>query len=299
MRLAAVALGLLCGCARACGGGAYVVHRAPQPPRIDGVLDDAAWNRAARAGPFVRSIDGKAASAATVAYLVWDDEALYVAFQAADPDVSTHFTRDDEPLYTSNVVEIFLNPGGDLVHYVEIEVAPSNALFDASFVGRRKNMDLSWSSHARHAVHVDGTLNDSHDVDRGWTVELAIPFAALPGSPRPRRGDEWRFNLYRLRQPPGEGQAFNPPMVGDFHALDKFGVLVFGDEKAHAPAVAAPAKGEAPATKKAEAPAGDKKGEPGAKGESATKQEPAKKAPSPSENVKAATKQAFNPQQPK
>jgi hypothetical protein len=205
------------------------VHRAPGPIEVDGVLSEAAWDRAERAGPFVRSTDGKRAAAATEARLLWDDDALYVAFQCEDADVSTPFARDDQPLYTSNVVEIFLNPSGDLAHYVEIEVAPSNALFDASFTGRRAGMDLAWSSRARHAVHVDGTLNDPSDKDRGWTVELAIPFASLPGAPRPRRGDQWRFNLYRLRQPPGEGQAYSPPMVGDFHAVDRFATLRFDD----------------------------------------------------------------------
>jgi Carbohydrate family 9 binding domain-like len=227
VRLVLASLLLACGCSRACGRGPYLVHRAAAPLRIDGILDEPAWNRSEKAGPFVRSTDGKPASAATVARLLWDERALYVAFQAEDSDVSTPFERDDDPLYTSNVVEIFLNPSGDLTRYVEIEVAPSNALFDASFVGRRQNMDRSWSSHARHAVRVDGTLNDSRDVDRGWTVELAIPFEMLPGSPRPRTGDEWRFNLYRLRQPPGEGQALSPPLVPDFHALDRFATLRF------------------------------------------------------------------------
>ena len=49
---------------------------------------------------------------------------------------------------------------------------------------------------------------------------------------RPQRGDKWRFNLYRLRQgpgQPGEGQAYSPPMVGDFHALDRFATLRFDD----------------------------------------------------------------------
>ena len=221
---------ILCsGCARCGERGAYRVHRAAAPISIDGALLESAWDRADRTGPFVRSLDGKAAAAATEARLLWDDETLYVAFQCEDANVATPFTRDDQPLYTSNVVEIFLNPSGDLAHYVEIEVAPSNALFDASFTGRRAGMDLAWSSGARHAVQVDGTLNDPQDVDRGWTVELAIPFAKLPGAPRPRRGDQWRFNLYRLRQPPGEGQAYSPPMVGDFHAVEKFATLRFED----------------------------------------------------------------------
>jgi hypothetical protein len=212
----------------------YVAHRADLPIEIDGVLSESAWDKAERAGPLLRSLDGKPASASTSARILWDDEALYVAFQCEDPNLATPFFRDDEPLYTSNVVEIFLNPSGDLARYDEIELAPSNALFDASFTGRRQGMDLGWSSRARHAVHLDGTLNDPRDVDRGWTAELAIPFAALTGMPRARpvRGDEWRFNLYRLRQgpgQPGEGQAYSPPMVGDFHAVDRFAVLRFED----------------------------------------------------------------------
>jgi hypothetical protein len=203
--------------------------------QIDGLLAEPDWDRAEKAGPFLRSLDGKPCSAATEARLLWDDANLYVAFLAEDPNVASPFTRDDDKLYTSNVVEIFLNPSGDSSHYDEIEVAPTNALFDASFSGGpRQGMDLSWSSHALHAVHVDGTLNDPSDVDRGWTVELAIPFSSLTGMPRPRpaRGDRWKFNLYRLRQGPGqpnEGQAYSPPLRGDFHALDRFATLRFED----------------------------------------------------------------------
>ena len=232
MRFAALAL-ILFACSRS--GGDYVVHRARGAITIDGVLAEPAWDKASVAGPFVRSLDGKGATAATEARLLWDDETLYVAFQAEDENVSGRYFKDDEPLYTSNVVEIFLNPSGDSSRYDEIEVAPTNALFDASFNGGpRKGMDLSWSSHARHAVHVDGTLNDGRDVDRGWTVELAIPFSALTGMdrPHPKKGDRWKFNLYRLRQgpgQPGEGQAYSPPLRGDFHALDRFATLRFED----------------------------------------------------------------------
>jgi hypothetical protein len=224
---------LAIACARS--GRDYVVHRAKGAIEIDGVLAESAWDGADKAGPFVRSLDGKPATAATEARLLWDDDYLYVAFLAEDANVSGAFFKDDEKLYTSNVVEIFLDPGADGSHYDEIEVAPTNALFDASFSGgARQGMDLSWSSHAKHAVHVDGTLNDPRDVDRGWTVELAIPFAFLTGMPKPRpqRGDRWKFNLYRLRQgpgQPGEGQAYSPPMRGDFHALDRFATLRFED----------------------------------------------------------------------
>lgn len=233
MRVLVLVCLCVCGCRKR--PAEYVVHRTRGPIQIDGVLAEPTWDAAEKAGPFVRSLDGKHASAATEARLLWDDENLYVAFLAEDANVSGAFFKDDEKLYTSNVVEIFLNPSRDSSRYDEIEVAPTNALFDASFSGGpRQGMDLSWSSRARHAVHVDGTLNDPRDADRGWTVELAIPFAALTGMPkaRPERGDTWKFNLYRLRQgpgQPGEGQAFSPPMRGDFHALDRFATLRFDE----------------------------------------------------------------------
>jgi hypothetical protein len=206
----------------------YRIHRARSPIVIDGLLAERAWDDAVKVA-LVRSTDGRAATWPTEARLLWDDERLYAGFLCDDRNVSSRFSKDDEPLYTSNVVELFLNPKGDLLRYFEIELAPTNALFDASFTGRRQGMDLAWSSRAAHAVHVDGTLNDPRDVDRGWTAELAIPFAALDNA-KPKVGDVWRFNLYRLLQGPGqpnEGQAYSAPLVGDFHAVNRFANLQF------------------------------------------------------------------------
>ena len=235
--LATPALAALLCCTPACrkpSSDFYVVHRASGPIVPDGLLDERAWDKAEKTAPLVRSLDGKPASSATEARLLWDDENLYLSFSCEDQSISTPFFKDDEQLYTSNVVEVFLNPSGDLQRYAEIELNPANALFDASFTGPRQGMDLAWSSKARHGVHLDGTLNNAADVDRGWTAELAIPWSQLPGMPKPRPqpGDVWRFNLYRLLQGPGqpnEGQAFRAPLVGDFHAVNRFAELRFAE----------------------------------------------------------------------
>jgi hypothetical protein len=225
---------LLAGCRRSGGSPfellTYEVHRAGSPIAVDGLLTERAWDAADKV-LLVRSLDGKPATWSTEARLLWDDQHLYVGFLAEDRHISTPFTKDDQPLYTSNVVEIFLNPKGDLGRYFEIEVSPANVLFDASFTGRRQGMALEWASSTRHAVHLDGTLNDPRDVDRGWSAELAIPFAPLDGA-RPKRGDTWRFNLYRLLQgqgQPNEGQAYSAPLVGDFHEVTRFAYLKFVD----------------------------------------------------------------------
>jgi hypothetical protein len=211
----------------------YRVVRAKPAPVIDGVLDDVAWKRATPVN-LVNSLDGSPGRVRTTARLLWDDTYLYVSFDCEDPDVWTTFTKRDEPLYTQEAVEIFIDADGDGRTYNEIEVNAANALFDAYFPERRQGMDLSWDSGALTAVTVQGTLNDASDKDEGWRVEMRIPFdrlAAVPHLP-PRPGDRWRFNLYRLEhhgRREVEGQAFSPPRVGDFHALNRFAWLVFED----------------------------------------------------------------------
>jgi hypothetical protein len=97
---------------------------------------------------------------------------------------------------------------------------------------------------------VDGTLNKRNDQDKGWVAEIAIPLADVAGLDTaqkiaPKVGDVWRLNLFRMDSPEGKPQvasAWSPPLVGDFHKLDRFGELAFGDEKG---AVAAAAAGGA------------------------------------------------------
>ena len=77
----------------------------------------------------------------------------------------------------------------------------------------------------------------------------------------PAPGDVWRINMFRMDVPQGKPQqaaGWSPPMVGDFHALDKFGELVFGD-----------AKGVVPPPRRAVAPALAKEKSGGARRRSA------------------------------
>lgn len=209
----------------------YRAPRVSSPPVIDGDLGDAAWAGVPWSEEFRISSSGERARQRTRAKLAWDDTHLYVAFEVSDDEILTPYRTNDEPLYQSEVVEIFLDADADGATYDEIELSPANVLFDARFRARREGMDLAWSSDTRHAVKLQGTLNDPSDFDRGWTAELAIPFARLSSVPRipPEPGDRWRFNLYRLDHGRAgvQGQAFSPVMVGDFHHLPRFGWLVF------------------------------------------------------------------------
>ena len=209
----------------------YTVKRATQAPVIDGELNDAAWKEAKEV-VLRGSFDGRPVSQRTQAWLTYDERFLYVAFNAQDPDIWGTYRKNDEPIYEQEVVEVFLDANADGRTYNELQVSPHNVTFDAYFPARRQGMDLSWDSGMTSAVKVRGTLDDASDRDEGWTVEMRIPFdrlAEVPNVP-PRKGDRWRFNLYRLEHPGRktvEGQAFSPLFVGDFHALPRFGWLVF------------------------------------------------------------------------
>jgi hypothetical protein len=246
----------------------------PGTIKVDGKLDEAAWKDAPFTTDFVRSLDGAAVAEKANAKVLWDDKNLYVAFNVEDKDVWSTLDKHDDKLWNQEAVEMFIDADGDGKTYVELQVNPKNATFDAWLPAYRKN-ENDWTSKMKTAVHVDGTLDNRNDIDKGWTVEMAIPLEDAKGklaemkNVPPKVGTEWRVNFFRLDMPAGrpqQGSAWSPPMVGDFHALDRFGVLVFGDEKGQAPKLAAskPASAPAPsATPATPTPAtGEKKAQP-------------------------------------
>ena len=209
---------------------AYVVPLTGTPPAIDGDLSDSVW-RQSPAVELVNSITGRKGKRSTLARILYDDHSLYLCFQSQSENVWATLTQRDEALYEEEVVEIFIDANADGKTYNEIEVSPRNVLFDAYFPARRQGMDLQYDSGTRSAVVVRGTLNLPIDIDQGWNVEMAIPFSSLSAVNHvpPRSGEKWRFNLYRLDHADYqvEGLAFSPPQIGDFHALDRFGWLIF------------------------------------------------------------------------
>jgi Carbohydrate family 9 binding domain-like len=254
----------------------YVARMVDKPPKLDGKLDDAAWAAAPSTGPFVNTMTGGPAPIQTEARLVWDKKNLYVAFENRDDDVWTDLTKRDDKLWTEEADELMIDADGNGRTYIELQVAPNGNIFDTYLPTVRHYEDtvdpnlkpFSWNSKLVAKVHVDGTLNKRDDKDKGWTVEMALPLEDVKGMDAqsavrlpPQPGDVWRINMYRMDLPKGRPQqaaGWSPPMVGDFHALSRFGELVFADENGQttppapppAAKVAAPRPGHAPREKK-------------------------------------------------
>ncbi len=206
---------------------------------IDGVLGEPAWKEADATGPFVNTMDGTPAATRASARVLWDQNNLYVAFEFLDSDIYSAFDKHDDKLWTQDAAELFIDADGDRKTYVELQVSPRNMTFDSWLPNYREN-DNAWDAPLTTAVKVYGTVNKSDDVDTGWTVEMQIPLSAAKGrldnmgGVPPAVGTEWRANFFRMDHKTGQPQAasgWSPPLVGDFHALDKFGVLIFADEQ--------------------------------------------------------------------
>jgi hypothetical protein len=232
---------------------ARMVGAGLKAPKVDGKLDDGVWSVVASTGPFVNTLTGLGVDQKTEAKIVWDSKFLYVAFDNEDTDVWANLSRRDDKLWTQEADELMIDADGNGKSYVELQVAPNGNVFDTYLPEYRKYEDsidpkkkqFSWNSKFTAKVSVNGTLNKRDDKDEGWTAELAIPLEDVKGLDTasavrlpPSPGDTWRINMYRMDMPQGKPQqaaGWSPPMVGDFHALDKFGELVFADDKGRVP----------------------------------------------------------------
>lgn len=157
--------------------------------------------------------------------VAWDHDDLRVLLRVEDTHIAATLIERDAPLYTEEVVEVFLDPVGDLECYFEIEVNPLNTVLDLVLrrirSGYRK--DFAW--------RCDGLRTHVRPDARGWTAELAIPFRSLAADV-PKSGAEWRVNFTRIDRPPGierELSAWAPTGLANFHVPERFGVLTFAD----------------------------------------------------------------------
>ena len=234
----------------------YVARMVTKAPKIDGKLDEAVWAAAPTMGAFVNTMTGQPVPQKTEAKILWDKKFLYVGIENEDSDVWAKLDKRDDKLWTEEADEIMIDADGNGRTYVELQVAPNGNLFDTYLPERRRYEDtinpkmkpFAWNSKTVAKVRVDGTLNKREDQDKGWTAEIAIPLEDVKGMDDkstltlpPAPGAVWRLNLFRMDVPSGKPQqaaGWSPPLVGDFHALDRFGELVFGDAEGTVPAAA-------------------------------------------------------------
>jgi hypothetical protein len=239
----------------------YVSPRTIVTPRMTGRLDEDVWGHAPWTEEF-EDIEGDLRPRpyhSTRAKMIWDDECLYIGAYLVEPHVWGTITQHDAIMYHDNDFEVFLDPNGDCQHYVEMEMNALNTTWDLMLTrpyraGGRAMSGFEFAG-MRTAVHIDGTLNDPSDEDKGWSVEIAIPWASLREVTHrtlpPQDGDQWRIGFSRVeweheivdgmyRRVPGKPEynwVWTPTGVIDMHRPERWGVLQFSSQTSDLPAV--------------------------------------------------------------
>jgi Carbohydrate family 9 binding domain-like len=191
------------------------VARLPEgvAPAIDGDLSDAAWEKATALEPFVPYFgQEKGPEAQTHARVACDAGNLYLAIRCDEPKMAGMNVvgeKRDDSVWMGDSVDIFIAPAGQGARHYHLIVSPKDVIWDAVNEG---GDDLTYDPEWQHATEM---LAD------GWTVEAAIPWAALKAT-APAAGTEWRANLGRQRAGAGELSTWSQCVSG-FVEPESFG----------------------------------------------------------------------------
>jgi hypothetical protein len=208
--------------------------------KLDGVLNEVAWENAQVIDQFMVPGQNRTAKTATKAKLLWDNYYLYFCADMEDSDLYADIKEPNGKTWTNDVFELFFKPDEKKLAYYEFQVNAANTPLELFFPSRGSGGYQRFAPlteiHLESAVKLNGTLNNWTDKDKGWVVEGRIPwtaFKATGGKPKP--GDRWRFALCRYDY----SAAFEQPELSscapltqlDFHRYEDYLELVFVDRK--------------------------------------------------------------------
>lgn len=165
-------------------------HRVAEPPSIDGRLAEELWTQASATTEFTQRDpdEGKPATERTELRVLYDDDALYVGVRLFDsePDLIARRLSTRDSSADADSVQVSLDPLHDHL---------TGALFTVTAAGVQRDMAISndtFTDSTWDAVWSSGVTID----DRGWTVELRIPFSQLRFARTPQQ--TWGINVMRF-----------------------------------------------------------------------------------------------------
>jgi len=151
---------------------AIAVRRASGKVDIDGRLDDAAWQRAAKIDQFVEFEPGDQTKPPvdTETYVTYDLDNLYVAFVCYDDPGALRATLSERDRWYGNdavgvLIDTYGNADWAYKFYVNRHGIQRDFLWSRT-TGDDDSFDMVWESAGRIT-------------DRGYQVEIAIPFSSI------------------------------------------------------------------------------------------------------------------------
>lgn len=235
----------------------YITYKAIDEIKIDGIGDEDSWQKAPWSNTFI-DIEGKnEPTYKTQMKMLYDDTCLYFFAKLEEPHVWGTLKQRDTVVFYNNDFEIFIDPDGDTHNYMEFEMNALNTIWDLFLTKPYRNHGKvldSWDIQGiKTAVHIEGTLNNPKDTDKGWSLEIAIPWEVLKEANNHNKipvQEFWRFGFSRVnwefdlkegrysRKKNEKGEylseynwVWSPQWVINMHEPEKWGYVYFSEKE--------------------------------------------------------------------
>jgi hypothetical protein len=174
---------------------------------------------------------------ATRAKVVYSATGIYGLFDCEDRTLTSTGLKDNDDLWTEDVVEAFFWTDVRQPIYFEYEISPLGADLQL-LVPNHNGTFMGWlpwhtegARQVRKATAVRGESQSPGASITGWSAEFFIPFALFKGlgNTPPVAGTQWRGNFYRIDHDDGveTRYAWAGDVGNDFHTYRQFGTLIF------------------------------------------------------------------------
>ncbi len=120
---------------------------------------------------------------------LWDQDSLYILFDITDEDLRAYQRDIDHPkLFLDDMVEVLIDPNNDKGNCWNAD----DIVYHINVFGVKKDdqgtdtckSDAGWNGNARFFVKLLGTINDTTDIDNGYSIMIRIPWNELSNQPK-------------------------------------------------------------------------------------------------------------------
>jgi hypothetical protein len=165
------------------------IQRVSGPPVIDGRLDEADWLRAPVIADLhqVNPVEYATPSQETLVYLLYDRDALYIGVRMFDAEpelINARILRQGQQIGSDDRFFVHIDSFANRRSGYLFGVNPNGVRYDGIFENITQR-SFDWDGIWQAAASID---------ERGWSVEIAIPFKTLSFDPT---NTTWRMNFAR------------------------------------------------------------------------------------------------------
>jgi len=163
-----------------------------ETPRLDGILDEAVWQKAHLANNFVQRepSEGEPSSESTEVRVLYSDKSIYfgiVCFDSNPELISATALGRDDKFDNDDKFVLLLDTFHDHRNAFVFSTNPLGSQYDSLITDENRNQNVEWDE----KWYVEASINE-----QGWTAEIEIPFKSLRSSKDDVQ--TWGINFSRL-----------------------------------------------------------------------------------------------------